>query len=274
VERRFSQYDEDDVLEKLFDKLGVHQGRFVEFGAWDGIYLSNTYRLVVQRGWRGLLIEADPRKFAELEKNMAGYDGVICLNRLVGLDPPEDLDSILASTDMPSDFDLLSIDIDGNDYHVWEGLKNYSPKAVVIEYNLTIPNHVEFVQARDLSVHHGNSLLAMTNLGKRKGYELIGTTWTNAFFCRGDLYGLVGMEDNSIDAVRPHRDWQTDIFQLYDGTITLAGNRKMLWHDIDVRDADIQVLPRPLRGFPPDYSPLRRLLMRLWWRYRKTGRTA
>src|SRR5579872_1690072 len=89
---------------------------------------------------------------------------------------------MLVGTPIPRDFDLLSIDIDGNDYHAWAAVKTYRPKAVVIEFNPTIPNEVDFVQEPVTHLNHGASLAALVRLAREKGYELVSTTLNNAFF--------------------------------------------------------------------------------------------
>src|SRR6202044_3183268 len=120
---------------------------------------------------RAVLIERDNARFAALRRTHAGRDGVIALNRMVGWEGRDRLDEILATTAIPPDFDVLCIDIDGNDYHVWAALDRYRPKVVVIEYNPTIPNEIAFVQAPDPAVAQGASLAAVAELGERKGYR-------------------------------------------------------------------------------------------------------
>jgi len=68
-QRIYSQSGEDGIIDKIFNLLHIEEGYFVEFGAWDGVRLSNS-RNLVENGWPGLLIEADPKKFADLEKKL------------------------------------------------------------------------------------------------------------------------------------------------------------------------------------------------------------
>jgi hypothetical protein len=265
-----SQGGEDGILERIFELLGVSEGWCVEFGAWDGIHLSNTRRLIESEGWHGVLIEADPAKFIELEANTAAFPGVVCRNAFVGFDPPTDLDSILGETEIPEDFDLLSIDIDGNDYYVWESVTRYRPKVVVVEINPTIPNHVRFVQARDMSVQQGTSALSLVELGKTKGYELVATTQCNVIFVRDDLYPAIGIADNSLDALRTGHDDETSILHLFDGTLVLAGRTTHPWNGMELKNERIQILPAPLRHYTPEASPRLRKFQRGWnWLYRK-----
>jgi hypothetical protein len=142
----YSQHGEDEILAALFRKLGIEQGTCVEFGAYDGMHLSNT-RMFVEQGWQAVLIEADAKRFEALSTGTCGFKDVTLVKRVVGFDAPDTLDEILAEAPwFPSrDFDLVSIDIDGCDYHVWEASK-LTPKVVCIEMNPTFPNNAIFVR--------------------------------------------------------------------------------------------------------------------------------
>jgi hypothetical protein len=148
-----SQYGEDGLVAEILERIRGSvplDGWCVEFGAWDGVYLSNTCDLIRSRGYRAVLIEGSPEKYVELCRNHPS-DDVIKVRRFVMLDGESTLDRVLAETPIPSGFDFLSIDIDGCDYHVLETLKVHRPKVICVEFNPTIPNEVEYVQARDSS---------------------------------------------------------------------------------------------------------------------------
>lgn len=260
----FSQFGEDGIIEKIVSTLPVSKW-CVEFGAWEGKHLSNTHLLLSQKGWSGVLIESDPRKFKELCVTYRGNERVTCVNRRVAFEGEDVLDKILAETPVPPDFDILSIDIDGNDYHVWKSLVRYRPKLVVIEFNNTIPNCVEFVQKADESVNQGSSLLALCRLGESKRYELIAVTDFNAFFVDADYFPLFSISDNSPETMNHPQRYVTHVFQLMDGTLAWSGNLKLLWHGIDMKPEKLQVLPRALRYFPETRpSFLRRYLFKLY----------
>ena len=104
-----------------------------------------------------------------------------CVNAFTSFEGPQSLDNIFARTQLPKEFDLFSLDIDGNEYHLWDSLTHYRPRVMLVEFNPTIPNDVAFIQPRDMSVFQGSSLMAFVELGKRKGYELIAANETNAF---------------------------------------------------------------------------------------------
>lgn len=249
-----SQYGEDGILEKIFEIIPGNNKFCVEFGAWDGKKLSNTWNLTKNHGWTSLFIEANPNRFNKLLMNHRDNPKAICLNRFIEFEGNNSLDHILQEVGFPIDFDLISIDIDGNDWHIWDSIKSYQPKVVLIEFNPTIPNDVIFIQDRDTTVNQGCSLMSLIELGKQKGYELIATSNINAFFIKKEYYSLFQIEDNSIDYMYDDTLYGMKIFQLYDGTLTLSGLKQLMWQGKTILDEDIQVLPISARKFPDHIS--------------------
>ncbi len=247
----YSAYGEDGIIAKVFDLLKIKKGWCVEFGAWDGIHLSNTYNLVKNKGWKAVLIEADTKRYKELAKNIKEF-GSIAINSYIKASGRNSLDSILAKTSIPKNFDLLSIDIDGNDYYVWRGLKKFHPKLVVIEFNPTIPLEVEFVQAHNPKVNQGSSLSAINKLAKSKNYRLIAVTGANALFINKKYLSTIGILNTEPESLWTERKNSLSyIFQLYDGTIVIRGNRFLKWHGINIEDHNVQLVPKVFRHFPP-----------------------
>ena len=172
----YSQGGEDGVIARIFECIGTRNRYFVEFGAWDGQHWSNTANLRMHEGWDGLLIDRDgARRNEALVKPHS-------ITR-------ENVNEVFARYDVPHDLDLLSMDIDGNEYWVWQAL-TYRPRVVVIEYNMGFALDVAKTIAYradhewDDSGYHGASLAALRKLGRSKGYSLIYTdSWVpNAFF--------------------------------------------------------------------------------------------
>lgn len=258
---RFSQHGEDGIIEKILEILPEKDRYCVEFGAWDGIAMSNTRNLIINKGYSAVLIEGDSAKFEELKRNYAENPNVITMNRFVGFGENDNLDQILKDTPVPVDFDFLSIDIDGNDYHVWKAIKKYRPKVVCIEFNHTVPTEVEFVQPADHSINQGASLLSLVKLGKEKGYELVVTTLVNAFFVKKEYFSLFEIKDNRPETLRTNLDYVTYIFLGYDGTLFLRGYKKSPWHEgLELDESRIQILPDFLRKYPPNYNELEKKL--------------
>jgi hypothetical protein len=268
-----SQSGEDGVIADALAHIGADCDKWcVEFGAWDGKHLSNTYNLIANKDYGGVLIEADPTKFKELSALHAKSEKVHTLNAFVGFEPNDNLDVLLARTPIPKEFDVLSVDIDGNDYHVWDATKAYRPKIVIIEYNPTIPTPVEFVQPKDMAVNQGASLLSLVKLGKEKGYELFAVTRFSACFVDARYFDRFGIADNAPERLRTDNSLVTYIFSGYDGTVFLRGSMRLPWQGrVGYREQDVQVVPRPLRKFPPNYSRRERILWRAFARGRKRG---
>jgi hypothetical protein len=182
-----SQSGEDGILEELLNRLNIHSGYVCEFGAWDGVYLSNTFNLI-QKGFKSVLIEGDPEKFKDLEKLVEQYPTITPICAWVDhvQDSPNLLDRLLQRTQIPIDFDVLSIDIDSFDYQVWESLQVYRPKIVIIETNSSVlESDLNHIHTPD--VYQGTGFGPMFLLGKKKGYRFLVSTG-NMFFIREDLY--------------------------------------------------------------------------------------
>lgn len=249
-----SQYGEDGIIEHIFSMLPPAGNRYcVEFGAWDGKFLSNCYNLVKNLGWFGLFIEANEKKFEQLLLNHGNSVRVKCLNKYVEFDGPSRLENLMEQAEVPPDLDLLSIDIDGADYFVWESVTKYKPRVVVIEFNPSIPNDVVFVQAKDMQINQGSSLLALVFLGREKGYELVCCTNCNAIFVLKKFYPLFKITSNHVSIMyKPTCDGR--IFHGYDSVIHISGMPKLLWSDTAITSEDFQVLPASLRKFSDSQS--------------------
>ncbi len=245
----FSGDGEDGVIEEIFARIGERNHWCVEFGALNGTHDSNSRNLLLNKQWSGVLIEADRTYFEKLADLYKDNPRVACLNEFVSFEGPHSLDVLFSATSLPKEFDLLSIDIDGNDYHVWESLKAYQPRVVVIEFNPTIPNDIDFVQPRDMRVQQGSSLQALLRLGKSKGYVLVAVVGTNAFFVTEKDFPALGVKESSLNELYTDTTFHTRLFQLYDGTLVLSGCNKLLWRDMPIDAESIQVLPRRKRVF-------------------------
>lgn len=250
-----SEHGEDGVIERIFSVIGDGSRWCVELGALNGVHGSNVWHLIKERGWSGVLIEADRTYFEKLEREYVGSKGVHALNAFVSFEGELSLDRLLAQTPMPQNFDLFSLDVDGAEYHLWDSMSVYRPRLMVVEFNPSIPNDIAFVQPRDMSVFQGSSLRSLMELGKRKGYELVAANETNAFFVQKELYPQFGIADNSIEALHTDARFETKLFQLYDGTLKIAGQKELIWHKLPIDEEKLQVLPAHRRCYPARISP-------------------
>jgi hypothetical protein len=183
----------------MFSQAGVTNRRFVEFGMGDGRE-CNTANLSLHYGWRGLLMDINEENVYAARRYYAQRLGARSSN--VGIVQckvtRENINEVLAGNGCEGEIDLLSLDIDGNDYWVWRAMNVISPRVAVIEYNailgcersITIPYDPDFVVGNRWSYfYHGASLPALAKLAKSKGYVLVGCDMqgTDAFFVRKDV---------------------------------------------------------------------------------------
>ncbi len=259
----YSQNGEDGIIEEILKRLERELDyTCCEFGAWDGIYLSNVFNLVENKDYKVLFIEGDQNKFKKLEENFKDKNA-INLNKYVSFEGKDTLDQILSDNKFNTNFDLLSIDIDGNDYHIFESLEIYKPKVIVIEFNPKIPNEVEFIQEKNIRINQGSSALSFFNLAKRKNYTLVAATEINLFFVYNDYISKVtdklDPELQEIVDDKPHRNF---IFTGFDGKIFTSKKFNMPWHKIDVNE--LKILPHFLQKFPDNYNFFEKIMFRLY----------
>jgi hypothetical protein len=191
-----SQDGEDGIIERIFARVPPLSRLCVEFGAWDGKHVSNVWNLWANEGWSAVLIEADRAKHRELVAATADHPNVTALCGYVTAEGDGRLDALLAGAATARPVDLLSIDIDGNEYDVWQAVSDYRARAVIVEHNPTIPPHIEFVSHGANYV--GSSARALVELGKALGYELVACTMTNCIFVSADLYPALEIERNDL----------------------------------------------------------------------------
>ena len=263
--QRYSQHGEDGLIEEILRRISKVEALdrwCVEFGAWDGVYLSNTCNLIRNFDYNAVLIEGESSRVPELEKNHPTSQ-VIKICEFVTLAGPNKLDAILKRTAIPLDFDLLSIDIDGCDYWVLESLQHYQPKIVVIEYNPTIPNAVDYIQAADFSVKHGSSAKSIVNLAQSRGYSLVAVTECNLIFVKHKFDDAV-LGNSCMPArlgdLRDDSGATVYAFSGYDGTLILSTSLDFPWHGLSFPERAIQPIPRILRRFPGDWGMLRKAI--------------
>lgn len=196
-----SQNGEDGILQYIFSKIGTTNRCFVEFGVGNGRE-CNTANLSINHDWHGLIMDGTEKdtiaaKQYYVTKLRENSENVCIFHCFITV---ENIERILFENRIIGEIDLLSIDIDGNDYWVWKAIQknNVNPRVVVIEYNASIdpewcvtvkyePNFDRFKKVSAL--YHGASLSALTKLAESKGYRLIGCdSWgVNAFFVRSDV---------------------------------------------------------------------------------------
>jgi len=191
----FSQNGEDGILRHLFNEIGFDSRFFFEFGFAPS--QNNSLRLMLKEEFGGLFIDGCSYQiecFNEAVKR-SSIDNVRAVCEFINV---ENIEDIIKRTGIPEEIDLLSIDVDGNDYWLWDTIDSISPRIVVIEYNssfgpdlcVTVPYDPSFVrhEKHRSGLYYGASLTALDKLGTRKGYTLVGcdSNGVNAFFVRND----------------------------------------------------------------------------------------
>ena len=190
----YSQNGEGGILEEVFRRIGTTNKFFVEFGI-DRLE-CNTLLLLV-KNWRGCWIETNSAHVRFLREKLQHLMDTGALTIKESFVTAENIEEIFSSLSVPKELDLLSIDIDGNDYWVWKAIKQFSPRVVLIEYNAMFPANLEFIMSYEAKrkyaggSHFGASLKSLEKLGRAKGYTLVGCNFlgANAFFVRDDLVG-------------------------------------------------------------------------------------
>lgn len=261
----YSQNGEDGIIAKILEILPTRDHWCVEFGAWDGVYYSNTRELILTQNYSAILIEPVKSRFEKLKQNYRENPRVSTINSFVGFTEKENLDHILRQTPIPKDFDLLTVDIEGNDHHIWRVMSEYRPKVVHLPYNPTIPTEVDFVQAADPNVSQGPSLRGLCRLARDKGYELVCVNYNGAFFVRAELFPFFNIPNNDPRILREHYAAVTYLFTGYDGTIFVQGREMLLHHGVRIENR-IRQLPLAFRSYPHNWTMVRWFFFRIYRR--------
>ncbi len=180
--RVFSQFEEDGKLLFIFSVIGMDNKIFVEIGSDDGVN-SNSANLYFNFGWHGLFIDGNPKSIKRGKKFFSKYPHPWFYKPkfLCSKVTRENINELINESGIKGEIGLLSIDIDGNDYWIWDAIKVIDPKVVIIEThnefglnNIVVPYDADYFYPGKHPIYHGASPVAMNNLAKRKGYRLVG----------------------------------------------------------------------------------------------------
>ena len=206
---KFSRFNEDQILAKYIAELlpTDHGHTAVDIGAGDGVRWSNTCALFF-RGWKGVGVEAAGKKFRKLKRAYRHYTGVFACNEPA---TPGHVASLLRSYGIEKDFEVLSLDIDGNDYWVLKAiLAEFRPRLIVAEINEKIPPPLRFITKYDPDFqlrHHfyGFSIMSLADLCRQHEYAILELEYNNAFLAPKKLAGA-----RAIDAETAYRTGYLD----------------------------------------------------------------
>jgi hypothetical protein len=195
--RVFSQFGDDGIIQYLINRIHLPpaEQRFIEFGV-ENYREANTRFLLLNDNWSGLVMDGSENYISNIRSEQIYWrNDLTALARFI---TRENINSLIQEAGFGGRIGLLSIDVDGNDYWVWEALTALDPAIVIVEYNgifggieaVTIPYQTDFVRQK---AHHsylywGTSLPALCHLATRKGYVWIGcnTAGNNAYFVRSE----------------------------------------------------------------------------------------
>jgi hypothetical protein len=196
--RVFSQWGEDGIIQYLVRRVPIERRVFVEFGV-ENYLESNTRFLLTNNQWSGLVMDGSQENIDYVRRDPIYWATNLKAER--AFVTRENINELLLRSGVSGDIGLLSVDIDGNDYWVWEAVEVVAPRIVVCEYNsqfgpaaeVSTPYDAEFVRSKAhfSRIYYGASISALTTLAKRKGYSLVAanSAGNNVFFVRDDLLG-------------------------------------------------------------------------------------
>jgi hypothetical protein len=192
----FSQWGEDGIIQYLINAIEIKNKTFIEFGVED-FSESNCRFLLMNNNWKGFVLDGSSTNINRLKNSY--YYWKYQIDSVDAFITKENINELILTSHFDEDLGILSIDLDGNDYFIFEAIKSYKPRIIICEYNATfgpsrkisVPYDPKFFRTEKhySNLYFGSSLAALTFLAKKKGYSLVGTNsaGANAFFVRNDL---------------------------------------------------------------------------------------
>ena len=194
----FSQWGDDGIIQYLINKISIPHKTFIEFGV-ENYTESNTRFLILNNNWTGYVLDGSQENVDYIKND--GISWACELHATCAFITKDNINELIAKVHFEKEVGILSVDIDGNDYWVWQAINSIQPVIVISEFNSlfgnntnwTVPYDPAFVRSEKHSskLYYGASLRALVTLGKEKGYEFIGcnSKGNNAYFLRKDKVG-------------------------------------------------------------------------------------
>lgn len=220
----YSQNEEDGIILEIFKRIGTTNKTFVEFGIGDG--LENNSLALLLDDWKGLWIEGSTNAVNNIKEHFKSVLNSQRLKVVEAFITKDNINEIISNNIKDTEIDLLSIDIDGNDIHIFNEISVINPRVVIMEYNAKFPPPIMFTveynashtwQADD---YVGASLKYIEKNLNKKGYQLVGCdlAGVNAFFVRDDL-----LEDKFLSPYTAENHYQPAKYYLVGGMIGHKG---------------------------------------------------
>lgn len=223
----FSQWGDDGIIEFLVSYLDIPSKTFIEFGVEDYTE-SNTRFLLINRNWSGLVMDGSKKSIDYIRKDNIYWQHELTAKQVFVT--KENINKEIVDSGFSGELGILHIDIDGNDYWIWEEIDSVNPVIVIVEYNsvfgkdhaFTVPYNPSFVRSEKhfSDLYFGASLKAFVMLGQSRGYSFIGcnTAGNNAYFVRKDkmkkLKSLSAEEGYVVSKFRECRDQKRNLTYL------------------------------------------------------------
>ncbi len=198
--RVFSQWGEDGIIQYLLQHVPIERPLFVEFGV-ENYTESNTRFLLTNNQWSGIVIDGSDENIEYIKRDPIYW--AANLKAVSAFITKDNIDDLITKNGISGDIGILSVDIDGNDYWVWQAIDSISPRIIICEYNshfgpeaeVTTPYDPAFVRdsAHFSKIYYGASISALNSLAESKGYSLVASNsvGNNIFFVRNDLIGAL-----------------------------------------------------------------------------------
>ena len=192
----FSQWGEDGIIQFLIREVEIQNKTFIEFGVED-FSESNCRYLLISSDWQGFVIDGSDENIRQLQKSYFYWRHD--LQSMAAFVDKENINELLKKSDFNRDLGILSVDIDGNDYHILKAINVFEPRIIISEFNpyfgteraVSVPYDPKFCRTEKhySNLYFGASIRAIEFVLNEKGYTLIGTgmTGSNAYFVRNDL---------------------------------------------------------------------------------------
>ena len=238
--RVFSQWGEDGIIQFLLKHVSIERSLFVEFGV-ENYTESNTRFLLTNNQWSGIVIDGSDENIEYIKRDPIYW--ATNLKAVSAFITKDNINELITKNGISGDIGILSVDIDGNDYWVWQAIESISPRIIICEYNshfgseaeVTIPYDPNFVRdsAHFSKIYYGASVSALNSLAQLKGYSLVASNsvGNNIFFVRNDLIG-------SLPVLSVSQAYRRAEFREYHDE-----NGNLTFDDFDTRINNISNLP-------------------------------
>lgn len=223
----YSQWGEDGIIDHLVQRIDIRSRSFVEFGV-ENYTEANTLFLLKHRNWRGLVIDGSPQHIDSIRRGAVLWRHDLMAD--CSFITTDNINDIIRRNGLAGELGLLSVDIDGNDYWVWQAIDCVQPQIVVAEYNslfgpralVSTPYRADFQRtvADPSNMYYGASIAALDHLARSRGYTLVAgnSAGNNVFFVRNDSLGSLvpqTLEQAYVQAAfREARDAEGDVLHL------------------------------------------------------------